>query len=360
MNNEMVTIIIPMYNAEKYIEECIQSIVNQTYENIEILIIDDASTDKSLNVAKKYEDKDERITVISLKENKGAANSRKEGTRRANGNYVMFIDADDWIDRDAIEKCMELIKKYNCDIIRFGIVKEMISRNKKICFTIPYKKEKYIEKKDFKEELYPIMLETYSCNSMCAQLIRKDLLNDKIMESKFIMGEDLYCNIKLFDIINSIVFVPEYLYHYRLNEKSITTTKTKACVEKKLYDVMNVYTEFFLCLERWNMKEKYEKKVALRVLKEMTEQYLTIFLVKKIKKTDIENLYIKISNEISFNKIKKIITKEEIRQSDYKNKRFMLYVYTGDLNNIMIKGKILYKGKVRLKELLKRITKEKI
>lgn len=360
MNNEMVTIIIPMYNAEKYIEECIQSIVNQTYENIEILIIDDASTDNSLNIAKTYENKDERITVISLKENKGAVNSRKEGTRGANGNYVMFIDADDWIDGDAIEKCMEMIKKYSCDIVRFGIVKEIISRNKKINFTIPYKKEKYIEKKDFKEELYPIMLETYSCNSMCAQLIRKNLLNDNIMDSKFIMGEDLYCNIKLFDIINSIVFIPEYLYHYRLNEKSITTTKTKECVEKKLYDVMNVYTEFFLCLEKWNMEEKYEKKVALRVLKEITEQFLTIFLVNKIKKKDIKNLYMKISNERSLNKVKKLITKEEIRQSNYKNKKFMLYIYTGDLNNTMIKGKIFYKGKVKVKEILKRIIENKI
>ena len=112
---DKVSVIIPVYNSSKYLKECIDSVVDQTYENLEIIIVDDNSTDDSLNIIKEYKDK--RIVLIQLSNNNGAAIARNEGLKRSTGRYVTFIDADDYWVLDKIEKQVNFIKNNNYHFI---------------------------------------------------------------------------------------------------------------------------------------------------------------------------------------------------------------------------------------------------
>ena len=109
---ELVTIIVPVYNTSKYLNKCLDTLLAQTYENIEIILVDDGSTDNSLEICKSYEEKDKRIVVIS-KANGGSSSARNVGLDAAKGSYVGFVDSDDYVDGDFVSLMMEAIEKYD-------------------------------------------------------------------------------------------------------------------------------------------------------------------------------------------------------------------------------------------------------
>lgn len=116
---EKVTIVVPVYNTEKYLDECIKSIVNQTYENIEVILIDDGSKDNSPKICDKWAQKDSRIQVIH-KMNEGAGIARNTGISNASGEYICFFDSDDYIEPYTIEKSLNALLENNADIVLFG------------------------------------------------------------------------------------------------------------------------------------------------------------------------------------------------------------------------------------------------
>lgn len=124
MNNK-VSIIIPVYNAEKHISKCIESLTNQTYKEIQIILINDGSTDKSGQICEAYAEKDNRIIVIH-KENGGVSSARNIGLENSTGYYIMFVDSDDWIEEDAIKRLMQVQNKYSYDLIMFGYYRENV------------------------------------------------------------------------------------------------------------------------------------------------------------------------------------------------------------------------------------------
>ena len=115
MDNELISIVIPIYNVEKYIEKCLDSVIKQTYKNIEIILVDDGSPDNCGKICDSYANNDKRIQVIH-KENGGLSDARNVGIERANGKYITFVDSDDYIELDYIEYLYTLIKKYNTKI----------------------------------------------------------------------------------------------------------------------------------------------------------------------------------------------------------------------------------------------------
>lgn len=121
MNKEIVSIIIPVYNVEKYIENCIESIVNQTYKNIEIILVDDGSTDKSGSICDKFSKIDNRISVIH-KTNGGLSSARNNGLKVCNGKYVTFIDSDDWIKKDFVETMLSIAINSSADLVISGLI----------------------------------------------------------------------------------------------------------------------------------------------------------------------------------------------------------------------------------------------
>ena len=114
---DLISIIIPVYNVEKYLRQCLDSIVNQTYTNLEIICINDKSTDNSAEILEEFLQKDERIKVINNKENVGSAISRNYGLDIAAGKYIAFVDSDDYIDEKYIESMLNKMKQVNCDIV---------------------------------------------------------------------------------------------------------------------------------------------------------------------------------------------------------------------------------------------------
>jgi len=172
MNKVKISVIIPVYNIEDYLEKCLESIVNQTYSNIEIIIVNDGSTDNSLKICEEYKSKDTRITLLT-QENKGVSSARNWGIDNATGSWIHFVDADDFLDLNTYEDLTKLTDN-EIDVIQFGV--RAIKNN--IVF-----KEKHYQKllkiNDSKELLKILRhITSYSCNNLIKfNLIKKNSIN---------------------------------------------------------------------------------------------------------------------------------------------------------------------------------------
>ena len=121
MNNCKISVIITIYNMEQYLDKCIQSVINQTYKNLEIILVNDGSTDKSFNICKKYAISDNRVVVVN-KNNEGLVKARISGIMQAVGDYITFVDADDWLDSNAYQHVMDMSNRE--DIISYGLIED--------------------------------------------------------------------------------------------------------------------------------------------------------------------------------------------------------------------------------------------
>ena len=115
-----VSIILPVYNVEPYLRQCLDSIINQTFKDFELIVVNDCSPDNSLQIVKEYQQKDSRIVLLNLPKNKGISNARNEGMKIAKAKYIVFIDSDDWVREDYVEVLFNDIEKNNCDVFSEG------------------------------------------------------------------------------------------------------------------------------------------------------------------------------------------------------------------------------------------------
>lgn len=223
----MVSIIIPIYNSEKYLRRCIDSVLWQTYLNWELLLVNDGSKDASLKICMEYAAKDSRIKLIS-KLNGGVSSARNKGIHLAQGEFICFIDSDDYIDKDMIMKLIIAMNESNTDIIICGI--KRIIKTKEEIFISP---SKIIhDKKDiclFVADNYLKWL----ISSPCGKLYKRSLLPANLFNEEFSLGEDLQFNIEYFERINSMTIIDEPLYCYTTNNSSLTHT-----YRKKHYETM--------------------------------------------------------------------------------------------------------------------------
>lgn len=211
--NELVSIIVPIYNSEKHIKRCVDSIVNQTYKNIEIVLVNDGSTDNSLNVIKEFTDK--RIVLID-KNNSGASDTRNVGIQKSRGKYVAFIDSDDWIEKDYILNLLQIIYMNKSDIIISGYTKVS---DKQIKIKKLVNKVIYLNQGE-EDKTYDIL---YSNNgsSVWGKLYKYEILQNVIMR-KIKIGEDMLFNIEALSMSHKI-FISDYVgYYYNDNSESIT------------------------------------------------------------------------------------------------------------------------------------------
>ena len=119
MKEELISVIVPIYNVEQYLEKCIESIISQTYKNLQIILIDDGSNDKSGKICNKYAEKDKRVVVIH-KENAGVSEARNTGLDNAKGEWITFVDADDWIEEEYCQRLYNLVIETNSDVALCG------------------------------------------------------------------------------------------------------------------------------------------------------------------------------------------------------------------------------------------------
>lgn len=205
-----VTIIIPVYNAYDKLDICIKSIIKQTYKNIEVLLINDGSKDKSLEKIKKYEKKYKYIHVID-KKNEGVAKTRNLGIKKATGDYILFIDNDDYIDNDYVEKYVDIMNKNNADVVIGGF--KRVNAEGKILY---------------KMQLKDTFWSRYNIITPWAKMYKKTfLLRNKVEFFSYGIGEDVYFNILLYSKNPNVVITDYNGYNWLYNEESVSNTSHK-------------------------------------------------------------------------------------------------------------------------------------
>lgn len=208
-SNPLVSVIVPVYNVEKYLEQCLNSILGQTYKNLEIIVVDDGSTDSSSKIINEYKKKDSRIVVISQK-NQGLSAARNTGIKKAQGDYIMFVDSDDWIAPDIVE----YLRPGRADVSICSHYESSEGNN--ISFNKSFKRKSM----NPKMALTAMLKENGFMVSAWGKLYKKDLFEDVLFPVNK-LHEDLGTTYKLIMASKKIVFLPEPKYYYRQREDSI-------------------------------------------------------------------------------------------------------------------------------------------
>ncbi|EIY5761567.1 glycosyltransferase family 2 protein, partial [Enterococcus faecalis] len=215
---KLVSVVIPVYNVEKYVEKCLDSVINQTYQNLEIIIVNDGSTDNSLSVCQKKKLSDSRIKLIN-KENGGLSSARNAGIECAQGEFICFIDSDDWIELDYIEVLLNGMENTNVDISVIQMIK--VKDFNKIAFQSESQtKWDIFERETAMRELFSSNLIGYSANN---KLYRISLFKS-IRYPEGMLMEDKGTTYRLIDSSTKVAVNGSTKYHYYLRDNSILRT----------------------------------------------------------------------------------------------------------------------------------------
>ena len=201
----MVSILVPVYNASRYLRECVSSLTGQTYTDLQIVLINDGSTDDSWNIMQELAKQDHRLEVYS-QPNCGVAATRNRLLEKARGEFVLFVDSDDWIERDTVEILMQEQKKEDYDIVMYQLSKHKTDDCR-------YTKEEAIKK---------FLEHTTFRGSLCDKLIKRDLFEGLRIDETVSYGEDALLVWQVLQRIDKMLFIGKTFYHYRVNKNSLS------------------------------------------------------------------------------------------------------------------------------------------
>ena len=247
-----VSVIIPVYNVEKYLKKCLDTVINQTLKDIEIICVDDGSTDNSLNILDEYQKSDSRIKILN-QENKGPGEARNLALKNINGEYVFFLDSDDWIELDALEKLYDNATANDSDLVFFNSIEHLPNNQDRE--RIFYVLEK------FKDSVFDYTVEKrLVLNSFFvpwSKLYRTSfILENNLKYPPFPLFVDVSFHVANTSLARRITYLPEKLYHYnKLNESSVQNTKIKMNRSKVIFDVINHVENF---LKENNLFKEFE------------------------------------------------------------------------------------------------------
>ena len=271
MGNCKISVIITIYNMEQYLDKCIQSVINQTYKNLEIILVNDGSTDKSLDICLKYYALDKRIIVLN-NPNEGVVKVKLAGIKRATGDYITFVDADDWLDSNAYQLVMDMSDKE--DMISYGLIEDY---NFKSVQKFDQIDEGMYMRADIKNKILPNIFDvknffTFNVlpNHVC-KFIKREILRNCVnkVNSYVRMGEDLDFVVQSLSFAHTLRVIKISPYHYVQREKSLVRTSVGTESVIGLYnDLMSIestednanwqrqvciYMSFILQLKKMNM-----------------------------------------------------------------------------------------------------------
>lgn len=283
-----ISIIIPVYNVGQYLEKCIESVINQTYKDIEIICVDDGSTDVSSEICDKYGKMDSRIKVIH-KTNEGLVSARQAGLKIAMGKYVGFVDGDDWIDEEMYECMFQTIEKYKVDMVETGVIDsygEILEKKRKCKLAEGiYKGEKF-KKNIFNNLLYDGKFYNYGVNTIYLwnKLFKKSFIYECYMKLDFkqSMFED-YVSVYPYLIRHkSIAIIDKAFYHYRVVDNSLKRSRLSNAMEilslhtqimeqvinesenkEKLFKQFEFFKMYFLIMYNIQIFDLYKKNILI-------------------------------------------------------------------------------------------------
>ncbi len=240
----LISIVIPVYNAEKYLKQCLNSIKNQTYKNFEVILVNDGSIDHSESICMDFVKVDTRFKYFT-KVNGGASSARNLGLDNAQGKYITFIDADDWVDENHLEVLINNIKENNSDMAVSSIKKfDNVSRFK---FRVYSNQEKYLlnynklNREEFLVILPKLIHASNSYKIAVSKLFKKELVMDIRFDESIVYGEDLDFFFKIYNNISSISYVDEVTYVYRRHNESTSSKFNQQYAEQELLIYKKIY-----------------------------------------------------------------------------------------------------------------------
>ncbi|WP_349410684.1 glycosyltransferase family 2 protein [Pseudalkalibacillus sp. SCS-8] len=262
-----VSIVVPIYNVERYLSRCLESIKNQSYKNLEIILVVDGATDGSLKIAKGYENQDSRIKVFQ-KENGGLSDARNYGMGKVTGRYTMFVDSDDWLEMNIVERLKETLEEHEAQVVQSA-------------FYYTYDHYMLVDERERKIGSPPVKLNNLQLmnelirnklvkNFVWAKLYQTELIKN-IPFKKGVIFEDMYWSYKVMKEVQQYVIINEPLYHYYQRSSSISGTYSPRSMDL-IYGMKERHT--FL-------KEQYPDLVyesSRHILMEYLNQYQRLFL----------------------------------------------------------------------------------
>lgn len=227
----LVTVVIPIYNTQQYLNRCIESVINQTYKSLEIILVDDGSPDDCPKICDEWAKRDGRIKVIH-KQNQGLGMARNTGIDNATGDYICFFDSDDYIEPDTIEKCVEAASDHNADVVAFGH-DDVLPDSTVLATHIPCDESRLVCGKEIVEFLLPMCLSSNVRNyekwdlsfSAWNKLFSLSVIrnaNWRFVSEREIISEDFYSLTELYCQINRVYLLNDVLYHYTVNMASLS------------------------------------------------------------------------------------------------------------------------------------------
>lgn len=237
MNEAKISIIVPVFNGEKHLIKCMDSIINQTFKDIEIIIVNDGSSDGTLEIAQEY-CLNYKNTRVVTKENAGLPQARKTGFEHSKGEYLMFVDVDDWIEPNMVERLYDTIVRTSADIVSCNCVLEDA-------------KGKYLSKEGIEEEkeydseqaIKEILNRTSVFPYMWNKIFRRNIVNRAVFPTGHFIGEDYCTLLAILDVSKKIVHIPEVLYHYIQHDNNMTKA--------------GFGTSYSLAYENYDIRKKY-------------------------------------------------------------------------------------------------------
>ena len=270
-NNPLISIIVPVFNTEEYLDRCIKSLLSQSYNNIEIILVDDGSTDTSSDICDYYNSQFDNI-IVKHKTNGGQISARKLGIACSNGDYISFIDSDDWIEKNMLSSLVEQNIDCSADIIAFGCVEDYVSRSNVLTNVLSdgmygrkwiqsHREELFITDNFFSWSILP---------HLCDKLIKRSLIQDAInnVPDGILFGEDVASVFPCIQCADSLLIVNKPYYHYVQRQGSIVksydelpnenfqglyrTLSKGFCGSKRLMVQLKEYLFFTLMLKRYS------------------------------------------------------------------------------------------------------------
>lgn len=296
-----ISIIIPVYNTGKHIEKCLNSIKNQTRKiDLEVIIINDGSTDNSENIVKQYIEKHKEFLNIKYysKENEGVAKTRNFGIEKATSDYIMFLDSDDYIEPETFETLEKYIEQ-DIDLIKFKL--QRVDENDNVIEKVDGPVFDKITGQEAFDELYG---EDVLLDSPCVYVIKKKLVTENNFKFQGRYHEDFGLIPFIILTAKTVISIPEYLYKYVQAPDSITRTEDYEKTTKKMEDVLFHYDNMLKMVEKLNLEETTKENVKI---------YYTNAIILKLRelKKEAQNHYIK---EIQKRKMYKNIKSRNLKQ----------------------------------------------
>jgi len=301
----LISVIVPIYNVEQYIRKCIDSILAQSYTNLEIILVDDGSSDNCGRICDEYAANNPRIKVLH-KKNGGLSDARNAGLDVADGEYLCFVDSDDWCEKEMLQVALKAAEMSKCDIVAYGVFHDFVRNGKK--YKTMIKKSKHKQKVHLFEDSLPLLIKESLFVTAWSKLYKKRVF-ENLRFPKGKIFEDTWIFPKLFENSNGIFIISKPLYHYVIRENS-----------KSIFSSFN--SQGMGILEAYESWQDFEKKGNLSKIILMQNAW---YLLVKIEEQD------KIENRIYCEQIVKLLMEnsQHAKMPSFYDRIFLFLILKG-------------------------------